>query len=192
MDAFWISTGVVALAEMGDKTQLLAFVLATRFKKPIPIIIGIFVATVLNHLLAGAVGAWVSATLHPNTLRWLLGASFIAMAFWTLIPDQIDDQKPPVANRLGVFFATFVTFFLAEMGDKTQVATVMMTVHYADPLWVVAGTTVGMLIADVPAVFLGDRLAHKIPLKLVHSLAAALFAVLGILTFLGVGKVVGL
>lgn len=191
MEAFLVSTGVVALAEIGDKTQLLAFILAARFKKPLPIIAGILCATVLNHGLAGALGAWITASISPEVLRWVLGASFLGMAIWTLIPDKIEEEETHVAQRFGVFGATFITFFLAEMGDKTQIATVAMAAHYASPLIVVAGTTLGMLIADVPAVFAGDKLAAKIPMKLVHSVAAAIFAALGIATLLGAGSAFG-
>ena len=187
MESLLVSTGVVALAEIGDKTQLLAFLLAARFKKPVPIILGILVATIFNHGLAGAVGAWITHTVSPEILRWVLGASFIAMAIWTLIPDEIEDDEAQIAKRFGVFGATLITFFLAEMGDKTQIATVAMAAHYADPLLVVFGTTLGMLIADVPAVFVGDKLANKIPMRLVHSIAAAVFAALGIATLLGAG-----
>jgi Ca2+/H+ antiporter, TMEM165/GDT1 family len=186
MESLFVSTGVVALAEIGDKTQLLAFLLAARFKKPLPIILGILAATVVNHGLAGALGAWIVATLSPQVLRWGLGLSFLAMAAWTLIPDKIEEETQ-IASRLGVFGATLVTFFLAEMGDKTQIATVAMAAHYAQPLLVVVGTTLGMLIADVPAVFVGDKLASKIPMKLVHSIAALLFAALGVAVLLGVG-----
>ena len=187
MEALLVSTGIVALAEIGDKTQLLAFLLAARFKKPVPIIFGILVATILNHGLAGAVGAWITHTVSPEILRWVLGASFIGMAIWTMIPDEIEDEETQVAKRFGVFGATLITFFLAEMGDKTQIATVAMAAHYADPMLVVVGTTLGMLIADVPAVFIGDKLANKIPMRLVHSIAAAVFAALGIATLLGAG-----
>lgn len=187
MESLFVSTGVVALAEIGDKTQLLAFILAARFKKPVPIIAGILFATLVNHGLAGALGAWITATISPDVLRWILGVSFIAMAAWTLIPDKIEDEETQVAQKLGVFGATLVTFFLAEMGDKTQIATVAMAAHYPDPMLVVAGTTLGMLIADVPAVFVGDKLAGKIPMKLVHSIAAGMFAVLGVATLLGAG-----
>lgn len=187
-----MSTGVVALAEIGDKTQLLAFLLAARFKKPLPIILGILVATLVNHGLAGALGAWITAMLAPEVLRWVLGASFLGMAVWTLIPDKIEEEEAQVAQRFGVFGATLITFFLAEMGDKTQVATVAMAAHYADAVVVVLGTTLGMLIADVPAVFVGDKLAHRIPMRLVHGLAAALFAVLGVLTLVGAGARFGL
>ncbi|WP_028104286.1 TMEM165/GDT1 family protein [Pseudoduganella violaceinigra] len=192
MDSLLVSTGVVALAEIGDKTQLLAFLLAARFKKPLPIIAGIFIATIFNHGLAGALGAWITSMLTPEVLRWVLGVSFIGMAAWTLVPDQIEDDETTVASRFGVFGATLVTFFLAEMGDKTQVATVALAAHYPDPLMVVAGTTLGMLIADVPAVFAGDKLAAKIPLKLVHGIAAAMFAVLGLATLFGMGARFGL
>ena len=192
MEALLVSTGVVALAEIGDKTQLLAFLLAARFKKPVPIILGIFAATLVNHGIAGALGAWVTALLTPEVLRWVLGASFIGMAIWTMIPDKIDEDETQIAKRFGVFGATLVTFFLAEMGDKTQIATIAMAAHYPNPLWVVAGTTLGMLIADVPAVFVGDKLAAKIPMKLVHSIAALMFAALGAATLLGAGKSFGL
>lgn len=192
MESLLISTGVVALAEIGDKTQLLAFILAARFKKPVPIVLGILLATVVNHGLAGALGAWITATVSPGILRWVLGASFIGMAIWTLIPDEIEEDEMKVAKRFGVFGATLITFFLAEMGDKTQVATVAMAAHYPTPLLVVMGTTLGMLIADVPAVLLGDKLADKIPMKVVHRMAAAIFAVLGILTLLGFGSRLGI
>jgi len=188
LESFLISTGVVALAEIGDKTQLLAFILAARFKKPIPIIAGILVATLINHGLAGALGAWITSMVNPSIMQWVLGVSFIAMAIWTLIPDEIEEEETQVVLKLGVFGATLVTFFLAEMGDKTQIATVALAAHYASPLWVVAGTTLGMLIADVPAVFIGDKLADRIPMALVHRIAAAIFAVLGIATLLGAGR----
>ena len=188
MEAFLVSTGVIALAEIGDKTQLLAFVLAARFKKPWPVILGILVATSINHGLAGALGAWLTTIVSPGVLRWVLGLSFLGMAVWTLIPDEIEEDATRVARRMGVFGATLVSFFLAEMGDKTQLATVAMTVHYATPLLVVIGTTLGMLIADVPAVFVGSKLASRIPLKLVHSVAAAIFALLGLATLFGAGS----
>jgi len=181
MEPLLVSTSVVALAEIGDKTQLLALLLAARFRKPVPIVAGILVATLANHGLAGALGAWITAVLSPEVLRWVLGLSFLAMAAWTLIPDEIEEDEGRAVRRLGVFGATLVTFFLAEMGDKTQLATVAMAAHYPSPLIVVIGTTLGMLIADVPAVFVGDRFAAKIPMKLVHSIAAAIFAVMGLL-----------
>lgn len=188
MEALYISTGVVALAEMGDKTQLLAFILAARFKKPVPIILGILLATLVNHGLAGALGAWITSVVSPDTMRWVLGLSFIAMAIWTLIPDKIEEEETQIAQKLGVFGATLVTFFLAEMGDKTQIATVALAAHYAAPLLVVIGTTLGMLIADVPAVFVGSKFADKIPMKLVHSIAASIFAIMGVLTLLKAEK----
>ena len=172
---------------MGDKTQLLAFLLAARFKKPAPIIAGIFVATAINHGIAGALGAWITTALSPQVMRWVLGASFIGMAVWTLIPDKIEKDEARVAHRFGIFGATLVTFFLAEMGDKTQLATLALAAHYQAPLLVVIGTTLGMLVADVPAVFIGERLAQKIPMKLVHAIAAVIFALLGIATLLGAG-----
>ncbi len=191
MESLWVSTGVVALAEMGDKTQLLAFLLAARFKKPLPIVLGILLATIVNHGLAGALGAWITQVTRPDVLRWVLGLSVLGMAVWTMIPDQIEEEETQVAQRWGVFGATLITFFLAEMGDKTQIATVAMAAHYSTPVMVVIGTTLGMLIADVPAVFVGDRLADKIPMRLVHSLAAAVFAVLGVATLLGAGSALG-
>ncbi len=188
MEALFVSTGLIALAEIGDKTQLLAFLLATRFKKPWPIISGIFVATIVNHTLAGLVGAWITVHVNPMVLRWVLGLSFLAMAVWALIPDSIEDTETRSAKRFGIFGATLTTFFLAEMGDKTQLATVAMAAHYGSAMWVVAGTTLGMLIADVPAVFIGERLAQRIPVKLVHTIAAVLFALLGVATLSGMGQ----
>lgn len=181
MEALFISTGVVALAEIGDKTQLLAFVLAARFKKPLPIIAGILCATLVNHGLAGALGAWIISVVSPEAMRWVLGLSFLGMAAWTLIPDKIEKEETQVAKHLGVFGATLITFFLAEMGDKTQIATVALAAHYGQPLLVVMGTTLGMLIADVPAVFIGDRFAARLPMRLIHAVAAAIFAAMGVL-----------
>mgnify|MGYP001768716762 CR=1 FL=1 len=192
MEAFLVSTGVVALAEIGDKTQLLAFILAARFKKPVPIVLGILCATLVNHGLAGALGAWITATVSPQILRWVLGASFIGMAVWTLLPDAVEEDEAKAVRRFGVFGATLFTFFLAEMGDKTQIATVAMAAHYASPLVVVIGTTLGMLLADVPAVLVGEKLAVKIPMKFVHAIAAAIFAFLGIATLLGAGARLGI
>jgi putative Ca2+/H+ antiporter (TMEM165/GDT1 family) len=192
MDAFLISTGVVALAEIGDKTQLLAFLLAARFKKPVPIIAGILLATLVNHGLAGALGAWITTHVSDTVLRWVLGLSFLAMAAWTLIPDKIEDEEASIAARFGVFGATLVTFFLAEMGDKTQIATVALAARFDDALWVVIGTTLGMLLANVPAVLLGERFAGRIPMALVHRIAAGLFALLGLATLFGLGDGFGL
>jgi putative Ca2+/H+ antiporter (TMEM165/GDT1 family) len=180
---FFISTGIVALAEIGDKTQLLALVLAARFKKVWPIVFGILCATVVNHGLAGAVGALAAQLIDAGILRWLLGLSFLAMAAWVLIPDRLDDKDSSTATRYGVFVTTFISFFLAEMGDKTQFATVALAAKYSSPLLVVAGTTVGMLIADVPAVFIGGHWGEKLPVKAVRIVAALLFALLGIMAF---------
>jgi len=187
LEAFLISTGVVALGEMGDKTQLLAMLLAVKFRKPVPIVLGILVATLLNHATAGLVGGWIAQALGANVLRWVIGLSFIAMAGWMLVPDKIDGDEAAGPQRFGVFGTTLIAFFLAEMGDKTQIATVALAARFQDLVSVVAGTTLGMLIADVPAVFVGDRLAKKIPMTLVHGIAAAIFAVLGVLTLLNVG-----
>ena len=188
MEAFLISTGVVALGEMGDKTQLLAMLLAVKFRKPVPIILGIFFATLLNHATAGLVGGWIAQALGPVVLRWGIGISFIAMAGWMLIPDKIDGLDAAGPQRFGVFGTTLIAFSFAEMGDKTQIATVALAARFQDLWAVVAGTTLGMMIADVPAVFVGDRLAKKIPMTLVHAIAAAIFAVLGLLTLLNVGS----
>jgi putative Ca2+/H+ antiporter (TMEM165/GDT1 family) len=184
MEAFLVSCGVVALAEIGDKTQLLALVLAARYRRPLPIILGIAVATLANHALAGAVGAWLAALIGPLALRWVLGLSFLAMAVWTLVPDRYEEQtaRPP---RFGVFGATVLAFFLLEMGDKTQLATVALAARYASLLAVVIGTTAGMLLANVPAVLLGEVAARKLPMRVVHGVAAAIFAVLGVLILLG-------
>jgi len=187
MEAFLISTGIVALAEIGDKTQLLAFILAAKFRKPVPIIIGILVATIANHAFAGALGSWITSLLAPETMRWILGLSFIAMAIWTLVPDKFDEDDAKLP-RYGVFGATLIAFFLAEMGDKTQVATVALAAQYQTIVAVVAGTTLGMMIANVPAVLLGDRIAHRLPVRLVHAVAAAIFAVLGVVTLAGFGE----
>ena len=187
MEAFLVSTGIVALAEVGDKTQLLAFTLAAKFRKPVPIVLGILVATIANHALAGALGAWLTSLMTPETMRWILGLSFIGMAAWMLIPDKPDGDEARLA-KYGVFGTTLIAFFLAEMGDKTQVATVALAAQYQAFLFVVAGTTLGMLIANVPAVFLGDRIAHRMPVRLVHAIAAGIFVILGAATLLGAGR----
>ena len=181
MEAFLGSTSIVALAEMGDKTQLLALVLAARFRNPWPIVWGIFVATVFNHALAGAAGAWITTLLGPQMLRWVLGVSFIAMAVWMLIPDKLDEGDADGKPRWGVFGTTLVAFFLAEMGDKTQIATVMLAAQYNAYLWVVAGTTLGMMIANAPVVWLGDKITRKVPIRAVHLISAVIFLVLGLL-----------
>ena len=185
MEAFLISTGIVALAEIGDKTQLLALLLAARFKKPWPIVWGIFVATVLNHAMAGALGAWITTVISPQTLRWILGASFIAMAVWMLIPDKLDDGADKTPVRFGVFGTTVVLFFLAEMGDKTQVATVMLAARFDAYVAVVAGTTLGMMLANVPVVWLGERMTRLVPLRVVHIVSAIVFLGLGLFALLG-------
>jgi len=184
MEAFLVSTGIVALAEMGDKTQLLALILAARFKKPWPIVAGILVATLVNHALAGAAGAWVTTLISPQMLRWILGASFLAMAAWMLVPDKLDageDEKPP---RYGVFLTTVLVFFLAEMGDKTQIATVMLAARYDAIVGVVAGTTLGMMLANAPVVWLGERVTRLVPLRAVHIVSAIIFAGLGLAALL--------
>jgi Ca2+/H+ antiporter, TMEM165/GDT1 family len=184
MEAFFVSTGIVALAEMGDKTQLLALILAARFRKPWPIVLGIFVSTLLNHAMAGALGAWVTTVIGPTVLRWLLGASFIAMAVWMLIPDKMDDEETDAQPRWGVFGTTVVAFFLAEMGDKTQIATVMLAAKYNAYFWVVAGTTMGMMLANAPVVWLGERMTRLVPLRVVHVVSALIFAALGLYALL--------
>lgn len=191
MEAFLISTGVVALAEIGDKTQLLAFLLAAKFRRPVPIVLGILVATIANHALAAAVGAWISSALGPQALRWVLGVSFLVMAAWTLIPDKLDEEDAKVGHY-GVFLATVVAFFIAEMGDKTQIATVALAARFESIIAVVGGTTLGIMLANVPAVYFGERIANKVPLPLVHGIAAAIFAMLGVATLLGAGARFGI
>jgi len=188
MEAFLVSTGIVALAEMGDKTQLLSLVLAARFRKPWPIVLGILVATLANHGLAGAVGSWVTSMMGPDVLRWVLGVSFIAMAVWMLIPDKLDDEDTDNAPRMGIFLTTVAAFFLAEMGDKTQIATVMLAAQYQTWLMVVAGTTLGMMLANAPVVWLGDAITKRVPLRLVHLVSAVVFAVLGVIALIGWGR----
>jgi putative Ca2+/H+ antiporter (TMEM165/GDT1 family) len=186
MQAFTVATGVVTLAEMGDKTQLLALVLAARFRKPWPIVAGVFAATLVNHALAGAVGAFVTHWLGPDVLRWILGGSFIAMAVWMLIPDKLDEAETGARSHFGVFGTTVVAFFLAEMGDKTQIATVMLAARFVhDYFSVVAGTTLGMMLANAPVVFLGERIMRRVPIQLVHGISAAIFLGLGIFMIAG-------
>ncbi|WP_454773228.1 TMEM165/GDT1 family protein [Janthinobacterium tructae] len=190
MEAFLISTGIVGLAEIGDKTQLLAFLLAAKFRKPLPIVLAIFVATIANHAFAAAIGAWITSMLGSDVLRWVLGVSFLAMAAWTLIPDKLDEDETKLA-KYGVFLTTLIAFFMAEMGDKTQVATVALAARYHDIVSVVLGTTFGMMLANVPAVYLGDKIANRVSLRLVHGIAALVFAVLGVATLLGAGAALG-
>jgi Ca2+/H+ antiporter, TMEM165/GDT1 family len=186
LEAFLVSTGIVVLAEMGDKTQLLALVLAARYRRPVPVILGIFVATLANHALAAWLGAEVAAMLGRDALRWLLGLSFLAMAAWTLVPDKPEEEKTQSA-RLGAFAATLLAFFLVEMGDKTQIATVALAARYASVLTVVAGTTLGMMLADVPAVYFGERILRRVPANTVRRVAAASFALLGTLALIDAG-----
>ena len=189
VEAFAVSTGVVALGEMGDKTQLLALLLAARYRAPRPIILGILVATLANHALAAALGSWLTQWLDPRWLRWGLGASFIAVALWMLVPDEAGDAtEGHGSQRLGVFGITVIAFFLAEMGDKTQIATVMLAARYQALLVVTAGTTLGMMIANVPAVLLGDKAVKVVPIAWVHRIAAAVFAAIGIAVLAGVGS----
>ena len=180
MEAFLVSTGVVALGEIGDKTQLLALVLAARFRKPLPIIAGILVATLANHALAGFLGNLFRSFVPSEVLRWLVALSFFAVAVWALRPDKLDDEEPPPATRWGVFGVTVVAFFLAEMGDKTQVATVVLAAKFPSLVAVVLGTTLGMLLANVPVVLLGKAASARIPFKAVRIAAALLFAALGV------------
>ena len=187
MEALLISTGIVALAEIGDKTQLLSFILAAKFRRPWPICLGILVATLANHALAGALGAWITTWMGPQALRWVLGLSFIAMAGWILVPDKFDESEAKFA-RMGVFGTTLVAFFLAEMGDKTQIATVMLAARYDALVVVTAGTTLGMMIANVPAVLLGDKAVKFVPIAWVHRIAAIVFASLGLAVLLGLGS----
>ena len=189
MEAFLVSAGVVALAEIGDKTQLVALVLAARFKRPLPIIAGIAAATLVNHTIAGIVGAWLASVIGPAALRWILGLSFFAIAVWLLVPDRVDPAAV-ARGRYGVFATTLVTFFLAEMGDKTQIATVALAARFADLYAVVAGTTLGMLLADVPAVLFGERIARRLHPRIVHALAAAIYVAIGVLVLAG-GAITG-
>ncbi|WP_035051525.1 TMEM165/GDT1 family protein [Andreprevotia chitinilytica] len=186
-DAFLVSTGVVAVAEMGDKTQLLALMLAARFRQPLPVVAGILAATILNHLAAGWVGTLLAGIITPEWLRWIVGISFLATAVWALIPDKMEEGEA-VVKPYGAFLTTAIAFFIAELGDKTQIATVTLAVKYS-PLWqVVLGTTTGMLIADVPAVWLGKWVAsHMNWLRAVRFVAAFVFAVLGVMALLGIG-----
>ena len=191
LESLVVPTFIVAIAEIGDKTQLLALLLAARFRKPWPIIAGIIVATLANHAAAGAVGSWVASFFSAVTLSAVLALAFAAVALWTLVPDKLDDDEASGLKRYGPFLTTLIAFFLAEMGDKTQIATVALAAQYQSMLLVVSGTTLGMMIANVPAVLLGERLAGRIPTRIVHALAATIFAVLGIATLLGAGELLG-
>lgn len=186
MQEFLISTSIVALAEMGDKTQLLALLLSARFRKPIPILIAILLATLINHGISAVLGQWITTVLSPEILVWVLAAGFIGMAFWMLIPDKLDDETDGINRwqKFGVFGATFILFFLAEIGDKTQIATVALAARYDSIFWVMLGTTIGMMIANAPAVFIGNKLAERLPISLIHKIGAAIFLIVGISTLI--------
>jgi len=190
LESLLVPTAIVALAEIGDKTQLLALILAARFRKPWPIIAGIIAATLANHAAAGAVGAWVGSFFSDSALHWILAASFTATALWTLVPDNMDDDENP-ARRFGPFLTTLIAFFLAEIGDKTQVATVMLAAQYPHLIMVIIGTTLGMLIANVPVVLAGNFAADKLPLTLIRRLAATAFFVLAIVAVYSAMKASG-
>ena len=180
MQTFLISTATVALAEIGDKTQLLSLVLAAKFRKPWPICGGILVASLLSHAIAAELGAWLAHWMTPEVQRWLIGLSFLAVAAWALLPEKEEPADAPPRRGHGVFVVSVIAFFVAELGDRTQIATVVLGAHY-QPLWqVIAGSTAGMLVANVPVVFLGARFAHKLPLRAARLAAAALFAALGV------------
>ena len=182
MQALWTSALLVALAEIGDKTQLLSFVLAAKLRRPYAIMAGILVATLLNHALAGSLGVWLASLVAPQTLNWIVGLSFIGFGLWTLRPDTLGND--PRLLGAGAFVTTTIAFFLAEMGDKTQLATVALAARFHDLTWVVLGTTLGMMVANVPAVIVGEKLAHRVPMKLVRWLAATLFIALGLATLI--------
>jgi putative Ca2+/H+ antiporter (TMEM165/GDT1 family) len=187
LEAFLVSTGVVALAEIGDKSQLLALVLAAKFRKPVPIALGILVATLITHSIAGVLGAWIASALGPTGLRWILGVSFIGMAIWVLIPEKDDDDES-VAPRFGAFLTTVIVFLLAETGDKTQIATVALAAKYSSLIAVVAGAVIGELIANVPGIWLGSVAATKLPLKLLRALSAGILLTLGVFALIGLGS----
>jgi len=184
MYEFLLSTAIVALAEMGDKTQLLALLLAARFRKPVPILVAILLATLINHGLSAVLGQWVTTGIGPEVLMWIVSIGFIAMAVWMLIPDELGDENASINKwqKFGVFGATFILFFLAEIGDKTQIATVALAARFDSVFWVMLGTTLGMMLANAPAVFLGDKLANRLPISLIHKIGAAIFLVIGVAT----------
>lgn len=184
MYEFLLSTAIVALAEMGDKTQLLALLLAARFRKPVPILVAILLATLINHGLSAVLGQWVTTVIGPEVLLWIVSIGFIAMAVWMLIPDELGDENASINKwqKFGVFGATFILFFLAEIGDKTQIATVALAARFDSVFWVMLGTTLGMMLANAPAVFLGDKLANRLPINLIHKIGAAIFLVIGVAT----------
>ncbi|WP_180038197.1 TMEM165/GDT1 family protein [Acinetobacter sp. YH16052] len=184
MYEFLLSTAIVALAEMGDKTQLLALLLAARFRKPVPILVAILLATLINHGLSAVLGQWVTTVIGPEVLLWIVSIGFIAMAVWMLIPDELGDENASINKwqKFGVFGATFILFFLAEIGDKTQIATVALAARFDSVFWVMLGTTLGMMLANAPAVFLGDKLADRLPISLIHKIGAVIFLVIGVAT----------
>jgi putative Ca2+/H+ antiporter (TMEM165/GDT1 family) len=186
LETLFISTAIVALAEMGDKTQLLSFVLAAKFKQKTSIILGIFAATLANHFLAGYVGTWLASLLSPTTMKWIVALSFFAFGLWALKPDKLEENK--TLRGTGVFLTAFIAFFLVEMGDKTQLATIALAARYDSLVAVVFGTTLGMMIANIPAVWMGEVLAHRVNMKIMRWIAAALFILLGILA-LCAGKI---
>jgi Ca2+/H+ antiporter, TMEM165/GDT1 family len=187
MEALLVSTAVVAVAEIGDKTQLLALVLACRFRAPLPVILGILFATLANHAAAGFAGAWVASAVDPAIMRWALGLSFLAVAVWALIPDKLEEEEPKKLAGFGPFLTTLVAFFLVEIGDKTQIATVGLAIRFDDLAAVVVGTTLGMLLANAPVVYFGDGIAKRLPLKFVRMAAATIFVVLGLSVLIGLG-----
>jgi putative Ca2+/H+ antiporter (TMEM165/GDT1 family) len=184
MYEFLLSTAIVALAEMGDKTQLLALLLAARFRKPVPILVAILLATLINHGLSAVLGQWITTVIGPEVLLWIVSIGFIAMAVWMLIPDELGDENASINKwqKFGVFGATFILFFLAEIGDKTQIATVALAARFDSVFWVMLGTTLGMMLANAPAVFLGNKLANRLPISLIHKIGAAIFLVIGVTT----------
>jgi putative Ca2+/H+ antiporter (TMEM165/GDT1 family) len=187
MQAFLISTGTVALGEIGDKTQLLALLLAARYHQPLPIIAGILVATLANHAAAAALGGWTITLVDPDWARWIAGLSFVAVAVWMLVPDTSEESEDRERRGLGVFGVTVVAFFLTEMGDKTQVATIVLAAQFQSLVAVTAGTTLGMMLANVPIVLLGERAMRRVPLAWVRRVAALVFAIVGVLVVAGVG-----
>lgn len=184
LHAFLISMFVVALSEMGDKTQLLALLLAARFRKPVPILIAIFLATVVNHGVSAVLGQWITTVLSEEVLIWIVSVGFIGMAIWMLIPDELGDESDSIRKwqKYGVFGATFILFFLAEIGDKTQIATVALAARFDSIGWVTLGTTLGIMLVNAPAVFIGDKLANKLPISLIHKIGASIFLIMGLAT----------
>lgn len=186
MEAFFSSTLGVMIAEIGDKTQLLALFLATRFSQKNAIVLGIFVATLLNHALSAVIGVWLAQYISPELMKWIVGLSFIAVGLWLLLPDK-DENPDSRWLKYGAFGATVLLFFMAEIGDKTQIATVLLAAKYQEMFWVICGSVLGLMLANVPVVYLGQMLMKKIPAKAVRISACILFCVLGAITLLGRG-----